>query len=401
MKDYIWIIGGSLHQIPAINEAKNLGLGIVCSDYNSNCMAKDMVDIFVNISIYDKQAHIEKIEELKKQGVNISAIVCIAVDAAITMGAVNDYFGFSGISEEIASICKDKTLFRKKMDEWGLPNAYFEILSKKNRSVDIGKTQFPIIVKPNNGFGSVGAKIFHNDEGILEHIDYLLDELDFDKILIEEFYIGEEQTVEAIIDKDGTFTPEFITDRFFTRDTYPVEIGLQNPSSLNENIQKDLFSFAKKIAQGLNIKNGTIKLDSILTKNGVRIIEATVRVAGGLDPYFLVPSATGKNIMQNAILSSLGRPLRKEALVNSVNKFSLTGSPLPKPGQIMSIKGIEEAKKISGVEKIFLFADIGDAIKEYKDGTSRVCFVLVSDKSLNRAKEILQEAISLIKIETE
>ncbi|PLY06368.1 MAG: hypothetical protein C0625_09525 [Arcobacter sp.] len=400
MKEYIWIIGGSIHQLPAIYEAKKLGLGIVCSDYNSDCIAKDEVDIFINISIYDKQAHIENIKRLKDEGINLKGIVCIAVDAAITMGAVNDYFGFCGISEEIASICKDKTLFREKMDVWGLPNAYFKILTKESRSVDIIKIDFPIIIKPNNGFGSVGAKIFYNEVGIFNHINYLLDDLDFEKILIEEFYIGEEQTVEAIVDKDGVFTPEFITDRFFTRDIYPVEIGLQNPSSLAESIQSELFDFAKKIAQNLNIKNGTIKLDSIITKKGARIIEATVRVAGGLDPYFLVPTASGKNIMQNAILTALGKPLKKEALINSINKYALTGSPLPKPGEIVDISGIDEAKKISGVEKVFLFGNIGDRIKEYKDGTSRICFVLVSNKSLSRAKEILEEAISLIKIET-
>ena len=39
-------------------------------------------------------------------------------------------------------------------------------------------------------------------------------------------------------------------------------------------------------------------------------------------------------------------------------------------------------------------------IKEYKDGTSRICFVLVADESLEIAQNILKKAIELIKIET-
>lgn len=397
---YIWIIGGSLHQMPAIKEAKNLGLGVICSDYDSDCVAKEFVDIFVNISIYDKEAHIKEIIRLKNDGCQIDGIVCIAVDAAITMGAVNDYFGFYGITEKIANICKDKTLFRNKMDEWNLPNAFFKVLTKNQREVFLNEVEFPIIVKPNNGFGSVGAKIFKNEIGINEHIDFLLDELDYEKILIEEFYIGEEQTVEAIFDVQSNFVPEFITDRFFTRDTYPVEIGLQNPSQLPEDIQTDLFEFAYKIGKNLGIKSGSIKLDSIITSKGVRVIESTVRVAGGLDPYFLVPSATGKNIMQNAILTALGMPLKKEALINNKKKIALTGSPLPKPGIIKSINGIDEVKKIEGVEEVFLFAKIGDKIKEYKDGTSRVCFVLVSHKQKEEAQKILDNALKKIIIET-
>ena len=395
--EYIWIIGGSIHQIPAIEEAKRLGLGVICSDLNDNCEAKNIVDIFVNISIYDKIAHIENIKKLKNDGIDIKGIVCIAVDAAITMGAVNDYFGFCGISEEIATICKDKTLFREKLENSDIPNAKFKVLKKYDKNFDFS-FDFPIIVKPNNGFGSIGAKIFYDKEGIQNHIDELFNT--FDKVLIEEFFIGEEQTVEAIFDFNGNFVPEFITDRFFTRNTYPVEIGLQNPTSLSIDIQEELFLLAKKTGTLLGIKSGTIKLDSIVTKNGARIIEATVRVAGGLDPYFLVPAATGKNIMQNAILTALGKPLKKEALENKKNKYALTGSPLPTPGKIISIKGIDEAKKIKGVEKIFIFAKEGDIIKEYKDGTSRICFVLVADESLEIAQNILKKAIELIKIET-
>jgi len=397
---YIWIIGASLHQIPAIKEAKKLGYGVICSDYNNNCIAKELVKVFINISIYDKEAHIKEITRLKKDGFDIQGIVCIAVDAAITMGAVNDYFGFCGISEEIATICKDKTLFREKMNEWKLPNAFFKVLTKKQREVCLDELELPVIIKPNNGFGSIGAKIFKNRIGIKEHIDFLFDELDYEKVLIEEFYIGEEQTIEAIFDCEGNFVPEFITDRFFTRETYPIEIGLLNPSLLSESIQANLFEFAYKIGKNLGIKSGTIKLDSIVTNKGVRVIECTVRVAGGLDPYFLVPAATGKNIMQNSILTAMREPLKKDALINRKNKVALTGSPLPKPGIIKSIEGIDEVKKMLGVEEVFLFAKIGDIVKEYKDGTSRVCFVLVSHKQKKEAQKILDGALKTIVIET-
>lgn len=397
MKEYIWIIGGSIHQLPAIYEAKKLGLGIVCSDYNSDCIAKDEVDIFINISIYDKQAHIENIKRLKDEGIDLKGIVCIAVDAAITMGAVNDYFGFCGVSEKIATICKDKTQFRKSLENSVIPNAKYKVLTKENKTFDY-EIEFPVIIKPNNGFGSVGAKIFYNKEGIEEHINRLFDS--FEKVLVEEFYIGEEQTVQAIFDCDGEFIPEYITDRFFSRDTYPVEIGLQNPSSLPNKIQEELFDLAKKTGEVLGIKSGTVKLDTIVTEAGARIIEATVRVAGGLDPYFLVPAASGKNIMQNAILTALGKKTKKEALKDK-NKYALTGSPLPKSGVIKNISGIEKVENMEGVEKVFLFAKKGDTIKEYKDGTSRVCFVLVSHKSLKTAKDILKQAIDTIKIETE
>ena len=397
---YIWIIGGSMHHIPAINEAKRLGLGVICSDYNAQCVAKDLVDIFINISIYDKDAHIEHIKRLQQEKIDVAGIVCIAVDAAITMGAVNDYFGFCGISEKIATMCKDKTQFRQLLEKSDIPNAQYQIFTNTTPvKINWDTIELPVIVKPNNGFGSVGAKIFHKNENIESYIEQLLNE--YAKVLLEEFYVGEEQTVEAIFDCHGVFTPEFITDRFFTREVYPVEIGLQHPTSLPQSIQDELFNLARKTGEVLGIKSGTIKLDSIVTAKGVRIIEATVRVAGGFDPNFLVPAATGKNIMQNAILTALGMPLDKKALQDTKHKYALTGSPLPKPGIITKIKGLEEAQQIDGVEDIFLLTKVGEQIKEYKDGTSRICFILVSDFSLEKAKNILQQAINTIHIETE
>lgn len=397
---YIWIIGGSIHQIPAINEAKSLGLGVICSDLNKNCEAKKLVDIFINISIYDKESHIENIKRLQEDNINIGGIVCIAVDAAITMGAVNDHFGFCGISEKIAQLCKDKTLFRQLLESSNIANAKYTVVTKIDiDTTDLSSLEYPVIVKPNNGFGSIGAKIFHNLDGILEHTKLLLN--NFDKVLIEEFFIGEEQTVEAIFDCHGEFLPEFITDRFFSRERYPIETGLQNPSSLPKKTQDELFKLAYDTGKLLGIRSGTIKLDTIITKQGPRIIEATVRVAGGLDPYFLVPLATNKNIMQNAILTALDKPTKDEAFIDTKHHYALTGSPMPKSGKIISISGIETAKYIAGVKDIFLFAKVGDTIKEYKDGTSRVCFVLVSDKSKDKANTILKKAIDTIKIKTE
>lgn len=399
-KKYIWVIGGSLHHVTTILEAQKLGYGVVCSDYNSGCVAKGLADKFVNISIYDEQGHIQAILELREQGIEVAGIVCIAVDAAMTMGAVNDYFGFCGVSKAIAQTCKDKTLLRQTLQNSSVPNAYFQIITADNvAQLTLVDLPLPVIVKPHNGFGSVGAKIFQELNGIKTHIYGLLQ--DFDKVLIEEFYIGEEQTVEAIFDCDGNFVPEFITDRFFQRTQYPVEIGLQHPSSLNESSQNALFELAYQVGKVLGIQSGTIKLDSIMTAKGPRLIEATVRVAGGFDPNFLVPAATGKNIVQNAILTAMGEPLRPQALIDVKHKFALTGSPLPPAGKIVSITGIEAAKKLSGVKEVFMLAKVGDRIKPYKDGTSRVCFVLVAESSLEQAQETLQTALNTINIWTQ
>ncbi len=77
----------------------------------------------------------------------------------------------------------------------------------------------------------------------------------------------------------------------------------------------------------------------MLTKNGPRIIEMTCRLSGGFDSQYLVPAATGKNVLKVAILIALGKPFPKNLLIDKKQKVGVTGSIWPKPGKILNIKG--------------------------------------------------------------
>ena len=81
--------------------------------------------------------------------------------------------------------------------------------------------------------------------------------------------------------------------------------------------------------------------------------------------------------------------------------LSLTGSIWPKPGRIISIKGLQQARKIQGVEHIFMRYSRGDVISPYVDCTKRVCFIITSGADEAQAGLALEKAKQTIKIETE
>jgi biotin carboxylase len=145
---------------------------------------------------------------------------------------------------------------------------------------------------------------------------------------------------------------------------------------------------------------GAAKVDMILTKKGPMIIEMTTRLSGGFDSQYLVPKATGKNILQAAILTSIGKPFPKKLLVDTKHRVGVTGSLWPKPGKIISIKGVDKAKNIPGVEYIFFRSEVGDVVQPYIDSTKRVCFIIATGKDENEARATLKKAISTISIVT-
>jgi biotin carboxylase len=397
---YLWVIGGGVLQIPLIEEANKLELKTIVSDLNNTCVAKDFCDIFVDIDIFDIDGHIDY---LRNSNLNIVGVLAAGIDAPETMAAMNEFLGLKGISLEIALLCKNKDKFRLKLKELGYPVPIFEIIDKKN-IVNIeqilDKIPYPMIVKPTNNSASRDMKIFHKkSEELISFIRKNTEK--YSVILLEELWIGEEQTVECLVDINEVFHNGFITDRKFTfRNDFPVEIGLVHPTQLDKLKQDELFHLAKDIAKDLNINVGAIKLDTIYTKDGPRIIELTVRHSGGFDCQYLVPLSTGKNILKSAILSAIGEKFDENFLKAQKNKFGVTGSIWPIPGKILSIQGIEEAKRLQGVEEIFLRYKEGDIISDYIDCASRVIFIICVGNSLTEANEALEKAKSIIKIET-
>jgi biotin carboxylase len=138
----------------------------------------------------------------------------------------------------------------------------------------------------------------------------------------------------------------------------------------------------------------------MVTEDGVRVIEATTRFSGGFDCQYLVPAATGKNILRAGILTCTGshEPL-SPYLRAQWNKVALSESLWPPLGRIVSIKGLAGAGRIPGVELIVFRKKVGDEVTPYIDCATRVCFIITSGNTEEEAREVMEKAKQTIKVE--
>jgi len=391
---YFWIIGGGEMQIPVISEVKKLGLLTIISDLNPDCVCAKLADLFVLIDIFDIEAHIEKCKQLVASDINIIGVLAAGIDAPETMARLNQYLGLVGVDPEIAKLVHDKGQFRKRLAQLEIPVPRFATISFDQLgqleviSDEIG---YPLIIKNTDSSGSRGTKIFYvkNLPSLKKATLQAIDVSKSKVALIESFWEGPEQTLESLFDIDGEFHPCFITDRLFDKsDGYAVETGLNHPSQLNKSTQEEMFQIAEDVARKLGIKVGAAKYDFILTPNGPRIIEMTVRLSGGFDCQYIVPAATGKNIILAAILTAIGEKFPNTLLEKTLNKVVISRSIWPNPGIITSISGLDEARKIKGVEKIIMRYSLGDEVESYIDCTKRTCFIIISANSFDEAESI-------------
>ena len=67
MLDVIIIVTGGIFQIPAVEEARKLGLKTIVTDGKKNAVCSSLADEFYVIDIYDIPKHIELIKKITVQ----------------------------------------------------------------------------------------------------------------------------------------------------------------------------------------------------------------------------------------------------------------------------------------------------------------------------------------------
>jgi biotin carboxylase len=401
---YFWVIGGGILQVPLIKEAKKLNYKIILTDSDENCICKDLASYFEAIDIFDIDGHIEYAKQLTNSGVLITGILAAGIDAPETMSKVAEMLNLSAVSSKIAHLVNNKEIFRAEMKKLGIATPKFQSISLN--TLDelpsiIDRIGYPLIVKNTSSSGSRGTKIFYSPDfsGVKELVYEAIDISRSGKALIESLWEGSEHTVETLFDVNGKFHQCFITDRAFDKsDGFAIETGLVHPSRLSNDEQEEMYLLAEKVSKELGINIGAAKFDMIQTKEGPRIIEMTVRLSGGFDCQYLVPAATGKNVLKAAILTAVGETFDDNLLEDAKHRVSLSESLWPSPGKITKIDGREAAKELKGFEYMYFRYDVGDAVMPYTDCTKRVCFFIASGNDYAEAIENMLSIKKSIKI---
>jgi len=404
-KNYFWIIGGGQLQAPLIEEVSRLGMQSIVTDISSECVCAPLADLFFDLDIFDIDAHIELANRLTRQGIKVAGVLAAGVDAPETMARLARHLGLPSVDPEIAKLVHNKAEFRVRLRELGYPVPHFETITKAtlHKLADIvSAIGIPLIIKNSDSSGSRGTRIFHEyNLALMEETALAAMEISKSGIaLIESCWEGSEHTVETIFDIEGNFHPCFITDRHFDRSNgYALEVGLRHPSVLSDALQSEMFSIAKNVATDLGVNLGAAKYDFIVTSEGPRIIEMTVRLSGGYDCQYLVPATTGKSILRAAVKTAIGEKFDNSYLVDRLHLVGVTGSLWPKQGVIKAINGVDVALNLPGIEKIFFRSKVGDFIEPYIDCTRRTCFIIATGVSEFEARENLYKAEQAINIE--
>ena len=390
------IIGGGVFQVPAIKTAKSMGLKVVVTDYNREAEGMLLADYPIEVSTRNINLTVNTAKQFHR-ACPLDGVMTVGTDASQTVAAVADALNLPGIPFEVAERATDKIKMRQVLKEKGVPVPDFRpIWTLEECQQAIQDMPLPLVIKPCDNMGARGVRKIERLDDLISAFREAKEASISGKLILEEFMEGPELSLDALV-FEGSIHITGVADRIIERAPYFVEIGHTLPSALPEKQQSRAVAVFKQAIFALGIDIGAAKGDIKITPEGPKIVEIAARLSGGWMSAYTYPLSTGVNLYKAAIQIALGET--PTDLKPKTSLVSAERSLLPPPGKILSIQGVEEARKIKGVKEIILMKEAGDMAEEPRSNLGKVGYVITVGKTREEAIRINDLAREILKIE--
>ena len=390
----ILIIGASSLQVPGILKAKEMGFETAVVDFNPRAVGIKYADKYYNVSTTDKEGVYEAAKDFGADG-----IVTLATDMPMrSLAYACEKLNLVGVKYDTAVKATDKGEMIKAFEKYDVAHPWYHIL-KRGESIEsiVREIHYPLIVKPTDNSGSRGVVLVHDEQELYEAVSYSIKESREGNIILEEYMIGPEVSVEVIV-LDGKPHILQITDKLTTGAPHFVEMGHSQPSRLSKKIQEEIIVLATKACNAVGLVNGPAHAEIIITDAGPKMVEIGVRMGGDNITTHLVPLSTGIDMTKATIQIACGEKPDIQKKIDKASAIRFLNVP---EGKIVSITGVNEAKNVLGVKEILFTKEVGDLVKNITSSSDRSVCVIAQAETPEEAVAICEKALEKVHLEIE
>ena len=393
---HLLIIGGGVFQVPAIKTAKSMGLKVVVTDYNPEAEGMLLADYPIEVSTRNINLTVNTAKQFHNT-CPLDGVMTVGTDASQTVAAVANALNLPGIPFEVAERATDKIKMRQVLKEKGVPVPDFRPIWTLEECQEAAQNMsLPLVIKPCDNMGARGVRKIERHDDLIPAFREAKEASISGKLILEDFMEGPELSLDALVFEESIHITG-VADRIIERAPYFVEVGHTLPSALPAQHQAKAVKVFKQAIYALGIDIGAAKGDIKITPEGPKIVEIAARLSGGWMSAYTYPLSTGVNLYKAAIQIALGE--KPTDLNPKISLVSAERSLLPPPGKILSIRGVEEARKIKGVKEIILMKEAGDMAEEPRSNMGKVGYVITVGKTREEAIRINNLARDALKIE--
>lgn len=390
----IMIVAGGDWQVPITKKAKEMGLYVISSNLYQNSPAFAFADVGEVADVLDVEGNLAFARSYKPD-----AVITDQSDIAVpTVAAVCEKMGLRGIGTEKASLFTNKYRMREFCKANGFNSPDFRLCYQVEDALEFLEEYGRIIIKPIDSQSSRGVFIIESRTQLLALFQVSMEYSHAQKaVLAEEYVDGTEFTVDGIKTPEQHFVlaiskkrhypenPNVASELFFsnTDDRYDYQILREENSRL---VMAMGLPFGLTHAE-YKYQDGKFYLIEIAARGGgTKISSDIVSIMSEVDSNeALIKMALGDKVEIQPRLH-MGRC--------AVLKFLSF-----KPGKVKQICGLQEIRKMEGVDDIALNFKVGDSIQPMHDDRSRQGYYIAyaeSKSALLTLEEKLEKQLVII-----
>lgn len=385
----VLMLGGSLQQIPAIKQAKEMGIYVITCDYLPDNPGHQIADEYYNVSTTDKNKVLELAEKLK-----IDGIVAYASDpAAPTAAYISEKLDLPGNPYESVCILTQKDLFRKFLSEHGFNTPKAKgYTSFSDALADFDDFKMPVMVKPVDSSGSKGVvKIFSKDE-LFEAVEEALSYSRSKRFIVEEFIVKKGYQVSGDgFSVDGKLVFTSYGNELYSGDGTREYVALGEfwPSLLTDAQKEAVDNELQRLISALGMKTSAYNIEVIIGEdNKVYILELGPRNGGSYIPQ-LIRYATGVDLVKYTIKASVGDDCSDLHMTKSEGYYS-NYMILSKESGCFKELWFEPSFQRDNLLEEHCNCKVGDLVCAYRNTSHSLGTILFKAESLERIKEITE-----------
>lgn len=393
----LFILGGSILQLPAIKKAKNLGYEVAVADMNPAAIGRSHADAFYEVSTTDIDGIVQAASSFQPDGV-----MTLATDMPMrSIAAAATRLGLPGINWETALRATDKGEMRKALQAHQVPIPRFFIITSLEEQEEWlekkGAVSLPCIIKPTDSSGSRGVVRVDEEEALSDAFQYSRSHSRTGTVIVEEYMRGPEVSVETIALNGEVFVLA-VTDKMTTGAPHFVETGHSQPSRIKEEDLAKIKDLAAQAVKAIGIHSGPAHVEIILTAEGPKIVELGARMGGDNITTYLVPLSTGVDMLEAVIRLACGEDTAIQPRWRKGSAIRYIPAPA---GKLKAVQGLESARELEGIQEAVLTKEIGSVLTEVHNSAERAGYVIAQAATAEEALAACERALACIHLEVE
>ena len=305
---------------------------------------------------------------------------CVAAQAAEYLGALRYH------PAEAARTAANKRLTRERFRAGGLRVPEFRICSSASPPADL---RYPCVLKPLDSSASRGVIRANNEQEFRDAAARILRMKEGD-LIVEDYIPGREFALEGVVTAGTLQTLALFDKPDPLEGPYFEETIYVTPSRESAGIQAQIRETAQAAVSALGLTDGPVHAEMRVNGQGVWMLEVAARPIGGLCARVLRFAAPDGSLEHLLLRHALGEDVSGVRLASGAHGVMMI--PIPRAGVYRGVLGLEEARRVPGVEEIVITAKEGQEMLPLPEGSTYLGFLFFRGLAADEVEKGLREA---------